>query len=266
MSRVFRGPYLRSSAWRRYLIVLKRDPFAVLHYVIGGKEALLRRSLTRLLASNPAEIREEFALGPGPLRDVFGEIAQLPYLGWLRAAEVLYVAVRALRPSVVLETGVAAGVSTASILAALERNGMGELHSIDLPNYEKAYLPPLDKEPAAILPEGRTTGFLVPEALRYRWHLHLGNTRQVLPNLLSNLHRIDLFLHDSEHTYDTMSFEYEIVWPHLQPGGLLLSDDVTWNGAFPDFCKLHGVKPVYFWMPGLGAVAKPRVSSDASEN
>ena len=41
------------------------------------------------------------------------------------------------------------------------------------------------------------------------------------------------------HTYDCMTFEYETVWPFIEDGGLLLSDDVKWNNAFRDFCTRH---------------------------
>lgn len=238
----------------------------MLRYVLGGKEALLRRALGRLLADEFLAIRREF-VNAEPLRQVFDQIAQLPYLGWIRSGEIPYVIVRALKPKVVVETGVAAGLSTACILAALEQNGLGELHSIDLPNYERAYLSALSKEPSAILPKDKSPGFLVPEGLRSRWHLHLGNSCDLLPHLLSKLRTLNLFLHDSEHTYGTMIFEYETAWLHLEPGGILLSDDVGWNDAFPDFCQRYRLSPVYFWFPGLGGVAKPssaRTNPEAS--
>jgi len=46
----------------------------------------------------------------------------------------LYNLIRDTRPSIVVETGVASGVSTAYILQALEDNRKGKLYSIDLPN------------------------------------------------------------------------------------------------------------------------------------
>ena len=49
-------------------------------------------------------------------------------------AELLYGLVRALRPEVVVETGVATGVTSAYLLAALADNDAGELQSIDLPS------------------------------------------------------------------------------------------------------------------------------------
>jgi len=53
----------------------------------------------------------------------------------IAAAEglVLYGLVRALRPKYVVETGIATGVSTSFVCAALIENGFGNLYSIDLP-------------------------------------------------------------------------------------------------------------------------------------
>ena len=51
-----------------------------------------------------------------------------------------YAAIRSLRPEVVVETGVANGVSTAYLLLALDQNGKGILHSIEIG--DPAYLPP----------------------------------------------------------------------------------------------------------------------------
>jgi len=53
---------------------------------------------------------------------------------------VQYAAIRSLRPEVVVETGVANGVSTAYLLLALDQNGKGILHSIEIG--DPAYLPP----------------------------------------------------------------------------------------------------------------------------
>jgi hypothetical protein len=47
-----------------------------------------------------------------------------------------YAMCRALKPNVVVETGIAYGVSTAFVLKALDVNRNGKLHSVDLPLYE----------------------------------------------------------------------------------------------------------------------------------
>src|SRR5207245_10552503 len=85
------------------------------------------------------------------------------------------------------------------------------------------------------LPQGMPSGFAVPQRLRGRWDLRLGDAKVELPKLLEELGRVDFFHHDSMHTYEHMTFEYETVWPYLRAGGVLASDDVDWNDAFADF-------------------------------
>jgi hypothetical protein len=58
---------------------------------------------------------------------------------------LLYVLIRALKPKIVLETGVASGVSTLFMLQALNHNTHGTLYSIDLPNVVEASEIPVGK-------------------------------------------------------------------------------------------------------------------------
>jgi hypothetical protein len=143
---------------------------------------------------------------------------------WAKKVLVQYAAVRALRPEIAVETGVASGVSSAYILLALQRNQRGTLHSIEIG--DPAYLPP-DKEP----------GWIVPQWLRARWHMHIGDVAAVLPGLLCELGKVDMFIHDSLHTYEQMKFEFELARPHIRRDGLLLADDALWNSAFGEFAK-----------------------------
>ena len=46
---------------------------------------------------------------------------------------------------------------------------------------------------------------------------------------------IDMFLHDSSHSYQHMLWEFRQFWPRLRDGGLLVSHDVQMNAAFPEF-------------------------------
>lgn len=163
----------------------------------------------------------------------------VPY-GIPGAADV-YVVVRALKPAIIVETGVASGVSSAHILRALAANGAGTLHSIDLPNVQEG----------SVLPEGRGSGWIVPDALRSRWKLQLGDTRELLPRLLRTLERVDLFIHDSDHSYECMSFEYEQALPHLAEGGLLMSDDTHLHTAWDDFCAKHRLRPTRVGVVGV---------------
>lgn len=49
---------------------------------------------------------------------------------------ILYTIVRAYKPEIVVETGVAHGVTSAFMLCAMHENNKGHLYSIDLPPYE----------------------------------------------------------------------------------------------------------------------------------
>lgn len=136
-------------------------------------------------------------------------------------ALVLYAAVRLQRTRVMLETGVADGMSTAVVLAAMERNGVGELHSIDIADDVGAFV------------EDRS-----------RWTLHVvpGNNPAAVTRVIESVAPIDLFFHDGDHRYAQQSAEYEASWKALRPGGLLISDDVDWSCAFLDFVEANGLE------------------------
>jgi predicted O-methyltransferase YrrM len=158
----------------------------------------------------------------------------------------LYRLLRDLRPGVAVETGVCNGVSTAFLLLALEDNGAGELHSIDLPEvageeYEAGTF--WDGKGGAVIPPGKEPGWMVPPGLRERWHLVLGRSQDELPPLLERLGAIDFFMHDSEHSYECMSFEFRNAWAALRDGGVLIADDVNVNSAWDEFVREVGREP-----------------------
>jgi hypothetical protein len=160
-------------------------------------------------------------------------------LVWQEWHPFLYGAIRIMRPMVVFETGVFDGRSSALILAAMSRNNSGELVSIDLP--ARATIPgatdKMFKGAQTNLPEGCDPGWLVPEHLRDRYRLHLGDSKELLPALLGQYGQIQVFMHDSLHTFEHQSFEYRTAWPHIENHGLLMSDDIFWSAAFHRFSK-----------------------------
>jgi predicted O-methyltransferase YrrM len=135
-----------------------------------------------------------------------------------------YIACRSMRPNVVLETGVAYGVSSAYVLQALAENGGGHLHSVDLP--------PLGAE--------TFSGYLVPAELRNRWSLNFGSSKKILPKIVSQIKPLDIFIHDSLHTYAHMKWEFEVARPAVRHGGLIISDDIEGNRAFEELIATHG--------------------------
>src|SRR5688572_26357427 len=151
--------------------------------------------------------------------------------------ETIYSLVRAMRPSVVVETGVCYGASSEYILEALKDNGHGVLYSIDLGNS----------------PDEPPNDFFVRPALKDRWRLIIGDSRQELPPLLARLGQIDLFHHDSLHTYEHMMWEYETAFPYLGANGVLSSHDVRTivslgnpfrRNPFSAFCERHNLRSV----------------------
>jgi hypothetical protein len=129
-----------------------------------------------------------------------------------------YVVCRAMRPEVVVETGVAYGSMTTYLLTALQTNDYGVLHSIDLPSI-------LDHK-------AKLVGRFVPTNLRDRWTLHLGASRRQLPKVLRMIRPVGLFIHDSLHTNRNMSWEFATVTPFLASRAVVLSDDAHWSRAF----------------------------------
>jgi methyltransferase family protein len=158
-------------------------------------------------------------------------IGRAAYGGWDDAdpalARVAWCLARHLRPRQALETGVARGLTSRALLEALELNGDGRLTSVDLP----------PRFPPALR---RQTGVAVPGRLRARWTYVNGSSRRRLPRLVAQLAPIDLFLHDSMHTTRNVLFELETVWPGLQPGGVILVDDIDLNRGFETFTDKHG--------------------------
>lgn len=205
------------------------------------------RNLVNFLDLEESKVKQYLKEADKITRDMLRQVedAELGTMLSLLRGPIIYVCTRALKPAVMIETGVASGSSTYFILQAMELNRKGILYSIDLPNVD----------PGAIVPGGKQIGWLVPSELKSRWKLILGRSQDKLPLLLKDLESVDAFLHDSEHTYETMMFEYETVWSNLKDSGLLLSDDVRWNRAFNEFVVKNNPKR-WITFDGLGAVIK----------
>jgi hypothetical protein len=171
-------------------------------------------------------------------------LGRIPDANYHDASETLgaavWTAVRHRVPEHVVETGVAHGVTTALILAALEHNGTGHLWSIDLP--------PLSSDWNGI------TGVAVPEALRGRWTYQRGAVDRHVGPLLEELGTVGVYVHDALHTERGMRSEFGASWPHVVPGGVLIADDVHMNRAFEQFPFAGGVAQAFYDEPKAAAV------------
>jgi predicted O-methyltransferase YrrM len=141
-----------------------------------------------------------------------------------------YLACRALRPSVVIETGVAHGVTSAYILAALERNAQDDRSG----DRSHGHLYSIDRPPLASHSD-EFVGICIPDSLKAHHTLIRGDARAKLPAMLGALGKVDMFVHDSDHSYGHMKFELGLAHRHLRMPGIVISDDVNYNAAFHEF-------------------------------
>lgn len=132
----------------------------------------------------------------------------------------LYGLTRSLKPAVVVESGGFIGMSSAFILKAFADANLtaAKLYSIEWSG---------DCEQGTLIPDElrSTSGGFVPMRGKVEDFLK----RDQLPE------SIDMFLHDSSHSYRHMLWEFQQFWPRLRDGGLLVSHDVQMNAAFPEF-------------------------------
>jgi hypothetical protein len=153
-------------------------------------------------------------------------------LGW-------YALIRALKPRVVVETGVDKGLGACVITAALIRNAddgsPGEYYGTDI-DPRKGYL-------------------LSGEYARYGKILY-GDS---IASLDALDRQIDLFINDSDHSSAYEKREYEVIEPKLSPGAIVLSDNANVTDELLHFALRTKRRFLYFqerptrhWYPGDG--------------
>jgi predicted O-methyltransferase YrrM len=231
-----KGPSEFSFAWRvklvlRFTLLSFHHPGWLVAFARRGRTGLLRR----IVSDSLDFVRKRPIPANIQAMCLAQSVSPLSELGAMQ--DYLYLIVRMTAPKVVVETGVFRGISTTFILAALKDNGAGHLYSLDLPG--ASYRTDSGAMDESSIGKFTKTGYLVPEELKNRWTLIEGDVRVTLPRILAEAGQIDLFLHDSEHTYEMMTWEFALAYSHLRKGGLLLSDDISWNAAFADFTKSH---------------------------
>ena len=92
----------------------------------------------------------------------------------------------------------------------MHENGKGHLYSVDLPP-KLAATREIDygSTHSYQLADGQShdefsVGYFVPDSVKTRWTLILGHAHKELPPLLDKLGKIDMFFHDSLHTFEHM--------------------------------------------------------------
>lgn len=167
-------------------------------------------------------------LATNPTRRVCADSPRLARrAGW-------YMIIRALQPDNVVETGTHLGLGTSVIAAALLRNGHGRVTTIDI---------------------DADSGYLIDEPYSTVIERRVGSSVDVLATLSD----VDLFLHDSLHTYDYESQELTAVAPNLSADAIVLSDNAHDSAALSDWAERTGRRYLFFreqpathWWPGDG--------------
>jgi predicted O-methyltransferase YrrM len=179
------------------------------------------------------------------------------HAGWVNVDDALFLywLVRTLKPKTIVQCGICNGLSSAFMVLALATNGAeGKLYGIDIPpvfNPKDPAWTGAGKVYGHVIPEGKTSGWMVPEAYRKRFEVQNGDAKLLLPKLVDSLPGIDMFYHDSDHTYNHMMFEFREAKRKLAPGGLIIADDIAWNAALWDFADEQAV-PAYNFKGAVG--------------
>lgn len=171
----------------------------------------------------------------------------------------MYVLTRIIKPEIVVETGGTPGKSSAFILKAMSVNNKGTLYTVDLPpadlkKWDEIVESSSNISMHNILPHEESSGWIVPNEFKGRHKIVIGKSSHRLFPLLKELKQIDMFIHDSEHSYENMLWEYRTAFPFIRVGGILLSDDVGLNESFDDFCKEVNCRSRV--IGGFGAIKK----------
>lgn len=155
---------------------------------------------------------------------------------------MLYILVRLYRPTLCLETGVFYGGTTSFILNALRRNNHGALISIDLPRAGNDDSPKHHQVgDSEDIPAGLDIGFIIHPAQKERWTLVRGSSLAEIPRIHET---IDMYNHDSDHSFNFVKKEMELVLPKLSPGAVIMADDLDWSNGFYSVCVEKKLYPL----------------------
>jgi len=152
-------------------------------------------------------------------------LATIPVkLGGACFCTLLYYTVRIIKPEITVETGVAAGFSSQTILSALKQNGRGKLYSSDLPYFR-------------IQNPEKYVGVVVDNALKSNWLLLLDGDEKNLNSIKHKLgdSKIALLHYDSDKSYSGRNRALEILDSNFCQDTIFIFDDISDNSHFHDW-------------------------------
>jgi len=140
---------------------------------------------------------------------------------------LLYFLIRKLKPNIVVETGVAAGWSSLSILRALKKNDKGKLYSSDFPYFRL-------ENPEQYI------GYLAKnEANKSDWYLDIRGDDVAIHEILKKIgnNDIDLFHYDSDKSYSGRDKALKNLYPKINPKTVIIFDDIQDNLHFKNLTE-----------------------------
>lgn len=150
-----------------------------------------------------------------------------------------YAVARAMKPKVIVETGIDKGLGCCVLSAALLRN-----KSEGFPGYYYG----TDLNPQA--------GFLYTGVYRTVGEVLYGDS---IESLLALDKKIDLFINDSDHSEDYEAREYQTIHAKLADGAVLLGDNAHITTKLLEYARATGRNFLYYaeepldhWYPGAG--------------
>jgi len=167
------------------------------------------------------------------LEELQGRLTHIPHTTPKRGA-VLYGTITENRYTKCLELGFAHGVGTAYIAGALEQLGAGHVTALD--------------RPAALKCNPRADAVLASLGLQHRAELIIDESSYtwfLLDRIEQQDKKFDFCFLDGSHTWETDGFAVLLIERILEPGGMIVLDDLNWTIASsptlanrPEFLKL----------------------------
>lgn len=160
-------------------------------------------------------------------KERFQELRSSVQLGGGADYRLLYFLTRLTKPTTVVETGVAAGWSSAAFLSAMRVNGHGHLWSSELV-YDRPWM---DTDYRSFV------GMVVDPSLHDRWTPLMDGDRVNLPSILKEVSTVDFFHFDSDKSTAGRRFAFEAVVDRLSAKSVLVFDDINDNLHFRDLVR-----------------------------
>ncbi|HWJ51356.1 MAG TPA: class I SAM-dependent methyltransferase [Solirubrobacteraceae bacterium] len=224
---------------RYYQVSFRARPWQVAKYVLWApdvgdfsyeldNEAELVSFLASALALEPTQVKgylDEIHTAPEVTHDLAATVRRRPDMKrrpGLGHRVAWYVVARAIKPQLVVETGIKHGLGALVLLVALERNARegsdGRLISFD-PDPE--------------------SGWVVPEAMRRSWRPVFATSFDAFDEQLAG-EQIDLFICDTPPDTELEDFEMHAALRHAAPGIVLIAGNGDRTTVLPDLAAERG--------------------------